>query len=243
MILVVNNDAQGLGVLKTILTSAGFDVRRAAGGLSLERQPASSDDRDEQFEDLANRVPVAIWVMGRDERLQFYNKRAAGFVGSAMSRVLNEGWGEIVHPQDLERAQAKYSAAVAGGRGFRIECRMLRGNDEHRWVLHTGAARYVRGRFAGHIGTSVDITDLKLGYERMMTAQKRESLGTLTAGIAHDFNTLLASIFAAADLAMFALPPDSPARENLARIYRAATRASEIVKLLMSYAETTKVRI
>src|SRR5262249_20130884 len=129
------------------------------------------------------------------------------------------------------------------GRGFRIECRMLRGNDEHRWVLHTGAARYVRGRFAGHIGTSVDITDLKLGYERMMTAQKRESLGTLTAGIAHDFNTLLASMFAAPALAMFALPPDWPARENLARIYRAATRASEIVKLLMSYAETTKVRI
>ena len=70
----------------------------------------------------------------------------------------------------------------------------------------------------------------------MMSAQKRESLGALTAGIAHDFNTLVGSIFAASDLALFDLPADSPVRENIGRIYAAATRASEIVNLLMAYA-------
>jgi PAS domain S-box-containing protein len=248
MILVVNDDAECVGVLTSILASAGFGVHPAAnGGLELEHRPSRPgmewSETDGRMEDLANRAPVAIWVMDGDQRLLFHNKRAAAFVGIAISRVLNDRWAAIVHPQDLEGARAKYTAAVAARRGFRIECRMRRGNGRYHWALHTGVPRFVRGEFAGHIGTSVDISDFKRSQERMITAQKLESLGALTAGIAHDFNTLVGSIFAASDLALFDLPPDSPVRENIGRIYTAATRASEIVNLLMAYAGAGSARL
>jgi signal transduction histidine kinase len=88
----------------------------------------------------------------------------------------------------------------------------------------------------GHIGTTIDITNLKRSQERVIAAEKLQSLGCLTAGIAHDFNNLVGSILAACDMALMDLPPDSPARASIERIDAAAGRASEIVDLLMTYA-------
>ncbi len=70
----------------------------------------------------------------------------------------------------------------------------------------------------------------------MIAAEKLESLGFLTAGLAHDFNNLVGSIMTSCDMALKDLPLDSPARASIERIDAAAGRASEIIDLLMSYA-------
>jgi PAS domain S-box-containing protein len=194
-------------------------------------------ESEERFRTLANRAPVGIWVTGPDDRLTFYNKRALTFVGHNMPLLSGDaGWRAVVHPDDLEGVQAKYLAAVEGERSFRIECRVRRANGQYRWILHTGLPRFVNGRYSGHIGTSIDITDLRRSHERATAAQKLESLGALAAGMAHDFNNLIGSIFAASDLALSEIPADSPARENIDRINAVAMRASEIVNLLIAYA-------
>ena len=54
--------------------------------------------------------------------------------------------------------------------------------------------------YAGHIGTVVDITQLKRDHEQGVAAQKLESLGVLAGGVAHDFNNLLGSILADSEL-------------------------------------------
>jgi signal transduction histidine kinase len=145
-------------------------------------------------------------------------------------------WTDFVHPDDLEEVSAKYRSAVVGRRSFRIECQVRRATGKYRWMLHTGIPRFIGGNYSGYIGTSLDITDLKRAHERMMVNQKLESLGVLSAGVAHDFNNLLGSIMAESDLALSDIAEDSPSRGNVERIAAIATRASEIVNLLMTYA-------
>jgi two-component system, cell cycle sensor histidine kinase and response regulator CckA len=199
------------------------------------RTEAALRESEERFRNLADRAPVGIWVMGRNMHLLFHNKRALTFIGGG-SAHLGGSWTSIIHPDDLGGVQSKYRAALKAHRGFRIECRMRRASGKYRWVLHTGIPRFINGEFAGHIGTSVDFTDFKRSHERMRAAEKLESLGALTAGIAHDFNNLVGSIFAASDLALSDLPPESPARENIERINAVATRASQVINLLLTYA-------
>jgi PAS domain S-box-containing protein len=184
---------------------------------------------------LAKDAPVGIWVVGADQRLLFHNKRCGGPPDGATQESGLNGWAEPVYPDDLNSVQRKYALAVEEQRGFRIECRTRGANGAIRWVLHTGIPRFVGGIFMGHIGTTVDITNLKRSQERMIAAEKLESLGYLTAGIAHDFNNLVGSILAACDMALTDLPPDSPARASIERIDAAAGRASAIVDLLMTY--------
>jgi PAS domain S-box-containing protein len=191
-------------------------------------------ESEERFRSLANRAPVGIWVLGLNRELLFRNTRAFTFVGRTMPQG-GSAWMDVIHPDDLPSVQARYDAALAAGRGFRIECRVRRAS-RYRWVLHTGIPRFVNGVFTGHIGTSVDITDLKRSHERTLHTEKLESLGALTAGIAHDFNNLIGSIFAASDMALSDLPPESPARENIERINTVATRASQLINLLTAYA-------
>jgi signal transduction histidine kinase len=153
-----------------------------------------------------------------------------------MEELMRSGWAQLVHPDDVENVYAKYLTAADARRSFRIECRVRRANGRYRWVLTTGIPISSKGTYAGHIGTCIDITDLKRSHDQLLATEKLESLGVMAAGIAHDFNNLLGGVLAESDLALSELPPDSPARENVEHIYAVATHASEIVDLLMASA-------
>jgi two-component system cell cycle sensor histidine kinase/response regulator CckA len=66
-------------------------------------------------------------------------------------------------------------------------------------------------------------------------AQKLESLGVMAGGLAHDFNNLLVSVLGYAGLAEMELPADSPARENIQRIGKAAQRAADLTRQMLAY--------
>jgi PAS domain S-box-containing protein len=70
---------------------------------------------------------------------------------------------------------------------------------------------------------------------QMLHVQKLESLGVLAGGIAHDFNNILTAVLGNADLAMMRLPPESPARENLMQIEKAAHRATDLARQMLAY--------
>jgi PAS domain S-box-containing protein len=203
-----------------------------------ERKRAERAVRESEmrFRNLANRAPVGMWVTGPDKSVTFFNKRALLFTGRKLEQLVQGGWSDIVHPDDLDGVYARYIPAVNARRSFRIECRVRRPNGRYRWVLTTGIPISMEGAYAGHIGTSIDITDLKRTHNQILAAQKLESLGVMAAGIAHDFNNLLGGIIAESDLAVSELSDDSPVRENIQRINAVAVRASEIVDLLLACA-------
>ena len=92
------------------------------------------------------------------------------------------------------------------------EYRLRRADGEYRWMLDTASPRLLAdGSFAGYIGIVIDITDVKQNQERLLAAQKLESLGVLVSGLAHNFNNLMGAIIAEADLGLSELPPDSAA--------------------------------
>jgi PAS domain S-box-containing protein len=72
--------------------------------------------------------------------------------------------------------------------------------------------------------------------ERAAYAQKMESLGLLAGGIAHDFNNLLVGVMGNADLALTVVPPEHQVAERLQDIVRAAGRASDLIRQLLTYA-------
>jgi PAS domain S-box-containing protein len=198
-------------------------------------------ESEARFRNLADTVPVGIWVTDSHRLALFYNRRALIFTGRTMEELIGDRWTELVHPDDRNGICAEYYSAVVARRPFRMECRMKRADGQYRWVLNIGIPRFVDRAYVGHIGTVVDTTDLKLSHKQMLATQKMESLGALAAGIAHDFNNILGVMFAESDVALLETTLDSPARQNVERIKAVAVRASEIVKLLIAYAGGTDV--
>jgi len=72
--------------------------------------------------------------------------------------------------------------------------------------------------------------------EEIRNIQKLETLGVLTGGIAHDFNNLLVGVLGSATLADSQIAENSPAKESLMYIIRAANHGKTLTDQLLNYA-------
>jgi len=71
-------------------------------------------------------------------------------------------------------------------------------------------------------------------------AQKMQALGILASGIAHDFNNVLSMVFGHTQMALMALPPDSPLRNHLTQALTAGNRAKELVRDIFNISRQEK---
>ena len=73
-------------------------------------------------------------------------------------------------------------------------------------------------------------------YERQLQqVLKIQAIGTLAGGIAHDFNNILFPIVGYTELTMDEVPEDGVAHKNLQEILKAANRAKDLVKQILTF--------
>jgi len=193
-------------------------------------------DSEQRFRSIADTAPAGIFIVDRAGAATYVNQWLRSYTGMGLEDIVNHGWQQVLHPEDLDRANEMTAAAIKDPKPYRLEFRHRRFDGQYRWAACTVTPRFVDSEFVGHIGIILDIEELKQNQQRALANQKLESLGVLAAGISHDFNNLLSSIIAHCDLALQEIPGESPAQHNVASITTVAVRASEIVRLLMAYA-------
>jgi len=77
--------------------------------------------------------------------------------------------------------------------------------------------------------------------EQLTQAQKMESVGRLAGGVAHDFNNMLNVIMGYSDMMMHDLSEDSPLRNGLEEIRKAACRSADLTRQLLAFARKQTV--
>ena len=78
--------------------------------------------------------------------------------------------------------------------------------------------------------------------EQLRQAAKMEALGVLAGGVAHDFNNILATILANAELAKVLSPPESEVATMLKDIITASQRAGQFCQQMLAYAGRGSVK-
>jgi PAS domain S-box-containing protein len=91
------------------------------------------------------------------------------------------------------------------------------------------------GEVQGFVHIAKDITQQKMLEAQLRQAQKMESIGTLAGGIAHDFNNILVPILGYAELALDRVEPTDPVAGDLSQITKAAYRAKQLVKQILTF--------
>ena len=80
-----------------------------------------------------------------------------------------------------------------------------------------------------------DITSQKKIEEQLRQSQKMEALGTLSGGIAHEFNNMLLPMLGRTEMLMNMLPEDGKEQHHLQQIQIAGKRAAELVRQIMTF--------
>lgn len=146
-------------------------------------------------------------------------------------------WFECVaHPEERTRTAWALARMERVGTIEPVMARIVRRDDgETRWVVMSGRVLPDRhGEPAIVVGATLDITEYQTATARLVEAQRMESVGHLTAGVAHNFNNTLMVITSCLEaLASSVREDDLPwVRDALL----ASRQASETVRQLMTYA-------
>jgi PAS domain S-box-containing protein len=142
---------------------------------------------------------------------------------------------QLVHPDDRPAIEHVVRDAHLSGVYPTLEHRLAAGANDERWVLATGKVlKDASGRTVGILGGVLDITDQKRWAVQMQRAERVEALGQLTAGIAHNFNNLLAAILPNVELALRDARESS--RPLLAAALDASLQARDLIKSLITLA-------
>jgi PAS domain S-box-containing protein len=176
-------------------------------------------ESEARFRHMADSAPALIWMTDADGQVTFANMHYDHMFGRPAAEILEQGWEDIVLPEDLERHSTAFFEAFHARTPFRTETRVVDRKGEVRWLRCEGVPRLDdTGRFLGYTGCNVDITEARLAAnelerrvaertaelmaaeETLRQAQKMEAVGQLTGGIAHDFNNMLQGISGSLDL-------------------------------------------
>lgn len=97
------------------------------------------------------------------------------------------------------------------------------------------------GTSLGLRGSGRDITERKTTEQLLRDIQRKESLGILSSGIAHDYNNLLGIMMGNASLAQAHLPMGHPAAKNIEKSILAMDRAAALTQQMLAYAGKGKL--
>ena len=98
-----------------------------------------------------------------------------------------------------------------------------------------------QGQLTHLTGILRDVSERKHLERQLMQAQKMQGVGTLAAGVAHEFNNLLAGISGYASLALREKDLGSTAAEFLQNIVTLSERAARLTRQLLIYARKSEL--
>ncbi|HKE95495.1 MAG TPA: PAS domain-containing protein [Povalibacter sp.] len=149
---------------------------------------------------------------------------------------------ERMHSEDRARVQAAMEHSLRNLTYFQEEYRVAHPARGEIWVEGRSVPRREDDGTVMWHGLLTDITARKRAERLQLHSQKMEALGTLAGGIAHDFNNILLAISGNTQLAMDDLPSGSPAIMSLAEVHRAASRATDLVRQILSFSHQREAK-
>ena len=176
------------------------------------------------------------------------NDTALKLLGYTRDEITSITFPMLVHPDDLPKAFEDLREILGtGSQSKPTTYRLVTKSGGLVWIETDGRLICREGKPHAIQGVARDITERRRAEEekaaleeQLRHAQKMEAIGSLASGIAHDFNNLLTGILGHADLLKLASRPGDEVFEAADVIEKASTRASELTRQLLGFAQRGK---
>ena len=194
-------------------------------------------ESEERYRTLVENVNIGIWFLSPLRETLFLNQR--------MRDVLKVGAQDPVSPDSFLEAEddrifQDHLQRCADGNPQLWETRFNSPDGRHREVVVSGVViRSANKEMMGYLLSILDVTEKRELERHLEQVHKLESLSTLTAGVAHDFNNILTIILNNADMLLQkgGLPPEELRKIN--NVASAARRGSSLTSQLLAFSRET----
>ena len=120
----------------------------------------ADDSIDQRYRFLAEISPVQLWTALPDGNLDYVTDQTAQRLGLTAERLLADGWQNVVHPEDLQRAIERWTHALSTGEPYEVEFRLKLASGEYAWhLVRAVPQRDAAGTILRWFGTNTNIED------------------------------------------------------------------------------------
>src|SRR5690606_2921651 len=98
------------------------------------------------------------------------------------------------------------------------------------------------GQTEGAVCVFADVTRQRAADERLRQAQQLEQTGRLAGGVAHEINNMMTIILGYSGFVLQRIPDHDPSHADIEQVHRAATRAAEIARQLLTFSRRQPFR-
>jgi PAS domain S-box-containing protein len=190
---------------------------------------------EEKYRSLVNNINIGIFRTTFPGQFLQVNPAMAKIFGYASPEQMMENSALDLYREVKDRERLWEEAHAKGGVRNR-EVAMMKNDGTPLWVALTASVQYdERGTAQWLDGVLEDITERKALEVQLLQAQKMEVLGTLSGGVAHDFNNILTGIIGYGQLLQMKLPSGTPLRTYVDQIMASSERAAHLTKSLLTF--------
>ncbi len=147
-----------------------------------------------------------------------------------------------VHPEDVPRFRQDIERSMQDGKDYAHEYRLRMPDGRVKYVNVVARANRSENGGIDYFGAVMDVTEQQRSLaererleQRLRQAEKMEAVGRLASGIAHDFNGVLANVFAYGEMVFNKVPVDSPLKRHAQGVLTAANIGRELVGQILEY--------
>jgi PAS domain S-box-containing protein len=150
----------------------------------LERAGTALKEREERLALVTQGINDGIWDWDLKTDQVYFSPRWKAMLGYQEEEIPHrfEAWRDLVHPEDLRRAEAAIRAHLDGGSPiYHLEHRLRHKDGTYRWILARGIClRDATGQPYRMAGSHTDITERK-GAEEALRSSEAEMRALLAA--------------------------------------------------------------
>ncbi len=199
---------------------------------------------EERFRTLFERAPDSIYLIDLEGTFVDGNKAAEELAGYARSELIGKSFLtlNLLAPPDLLKAVESLRRNKQGEPTGPTELDLIR-KDGRTVPVEIRTFPVGVGNQSLVLGVARDLTERKQLEGQLRQAQKMEAVGQLAAGVAHDFNNMLAVIRGNADLMLMdAGQWGALASEGLKNIIGASEKAANLTRQLLIFSRKQALR-
>mgnify|MGYP003645082929 FL=1 len=137
------------------------------------------EESEKKFRLLADSLPQFVWTADPKGNLNYFNQSVFEFSGFSRDHLIDQGWLQMVHPDDREKNIKAWEDSIATGKDFLVEHRFQRHDGTYRWQLSRAKPqRNARGKIQMWVGSSTDIQEQKV-FRNELERQVKERTAEL----------------------------------------------------------------
>ncbi len=188
------------------------------------------------FRSLIENALDIIAVVAPDGAVRYVSPSVERLLGHDPARVGDLNVFDLIHPDDLAQAKARFQSTLETGTRFeQVEFRVRHADGSWRTLSMIGKPSPPETGLRGLIINARDLTESHALEEQLRQSQKMDAVGRLAGGIAHDFNNVLTVILGYAELAGTRDAAGEALAGDLAEIRKAADRAGALTRQLLAF--------